>query len=141
MLSWGVSKFSKRQRCCCSSAAGAVRRLHLHCSAAPRTCSTCAHLRARCALPRRAHRQIPPGRKMGAWGRPGQMCSDKFQLLVGAGCAHTCTSVFFIFSVTNKGLSTYSSILTASNLPMLQSRSHPPVFLVKTFLKEIQSLN
>ena len=102
LLSRGVSKFSKRQRRCCSSAAGAVRRLHLHCSAAPRTCSgTCAHLRARCALPRRAHRQIPPGRKMGAWGRPGQMCSDKFQLVAGASCEHTCaTCFFFTFFVT-----------------------------------------
>ena len=55
---------------------------------------------ARC--PSRAPADPLPG---GRWARggktggaAGQMCSDKFQLLVGAGCARTCTSVF-LFSV------------------------------------------
>ena len=28
------------------------------------------------------------------------MCSDKFQLVAGAGCVHTCATCFFYFFVT-----------------------------------------
>ena len=153
MLSRGAS--NPCRCCCCAAAASAGRRLLCCTAACRRRClrvlRRAAHLpllllllQASRVAATRAHRQKreEDGRVGGRQGgAAGQMCSDKFQLLVGAGCARTCTSVFFIFSVTNKGLSTSSSILTASNLPMLQSRSQPLVFLVKTFLKEIQSLN
>ena len=117
MLSRGAS--NPCRCCCCAAAASAGRRL-LCCTAACRRrclrvlrraahlplccCCCCCRPRALRQLARTGRR----GRKMGAWGEDrggaaGQMCSDKFQLLVGAGCARTCTSVFFYFQCDQQG--------------------------------------
>ena len=53
---------------------------------------------ARCPAPSRTGRSHPAGGRWarGRGGAAGQMCSDKFQLLAGRGCVHTCASAFFL---------------------------------------------
>ena len=107
MLSRGAS--NPCRCCCCAAAASAGRRLLCCTAACRRRClrvlRRAAHLpllllllQASRVAATRAHRQKreEDGRVGGRQGgAAGQMCSDKFQLLVGAGCARTCTSVFY----------------------------------------------